>query len=346
MEATDKPEVVVITGASAGIGRATAHAFAKRGAHIALLARGEDGLEGARQEVESLGGKALVIPTDVSNPDEVEAAAAKVEKELGPIDIWVNDAMLSVFAPFKEITPEEFKTVTETTYLGYVYCTMTALKRMLPRDKGTIVQVGSALAYRSIPLQAAYCGGKAGIKGFTDSVRVELMHDKSKVHITMVQMPAVNTPQFGWVLSRLPNKPQPVPPIYQPEVAAEAVFWAAHHRKRELWVGFSTVKAIVGGAMVAPWYADWVLAKSGYKSQQTAQPKSPDRQDNLNQPVDDQQDRGTHGTFDNRASSESLELWVATHEGWVGGAVAAGVGLITAVAALAGRKSGNNKQAA
>lgn len=345
MEATQKPEVVIITGASAGIGRATAHAFAKRGAHIGLLARGEEGLEGAKREVESLGGKAIAIPTDVSNPDEVEAAADKVEKEFGPIDVWVNDAMLSVFAPFKEISAQEFKTVTETTYLGYVYCTMSALKRMLPRNKGAIVQVGSALAYRSIPLQSAYCGGKAGIKGFTDSVRVELMHDKSNVHITMVQMPAVNTVQFSWVLSRLPNKPQPVPPIYQPEVAAEAVYWAAHHRKRELWVGFSTVKAIVGGAMLAPWYGDRVLAKTGYKSQQTSQPKSPDRQDNLYGPVDDDQDRGTHGTFDNRATSESLELWVATHEGWVGGALAAGVGLLTTVAAVFGRKN-NNKQAA
>src|SRR5918912_496967 len=232
-----KPEVVVVTGASAGVGRATAVAFAKRGARVGLLARGRDGLEGARTEVESAGGKALIIPADVSDADAVEEAAQRVEEDLGPIDVWVNNAMTSVFSPVKEMTPEEFRRVTEVTYLGYVYGTMAALKRMLPRNRGTIVQVGSALAYRGIPLQSAYCGAKHAIQGFMDSLRCELLHDGSRVRVAMVQMPALNTPQFGWVKSRLPHKAQPVPPIYQPEVAAEAIHWAAHHERREIWVG-------------------------------------------------------------------------------------------------------------
>lgn len=229
MSENGSPEVVVVTGASAGVGRAIAHAFAKRGAHIGLVARGEEGLEGARREVESFGGKALVLPTDVADHAQVEAAAEAVESEYGPIDVWVNDAMATVFAPFVEVTPEEFKRATEVTYLGAVYGTMSALKRMAPRDRGTIVQVGSALSYRAIPLQSAYCGAKFGMRGFTDSVRTELMHGSSKVWITMVQLPAVNTPQFNWCRTKLPNHPRPVPPIYQPEVPAEAVYWAAHH---------------------------------------------------------------------------------------------------------------------
>src|SRR5579883_3031867 len=229
---SSKPEVVAITGASAGIGRATVQAFAKRGAHIGLIARSLDGLEGARKEVEAMGGKALVLPTDVSDPDQVEAAAAAVEKEFGPIDIWVNDAMASILSPFLEIKPEEFRRVTEVTYLGYVYGTMAALRRMKPRDRGTIVQVGSALAYRSIPLQSAYCGAKAAIRGFTDSIRSELIHDRSAVHITMVHMPALNTPQFDWARNKLPQRPQPVPPIFQPEVAARAIRFAARERRR------------------------------------------------------------------------------------------------------------------
>src|SRR5512145_2901551 len=250
-----RPEIVVITGASAGVGRATVRAFARRGAHIGLIARGRDGLEGARQEVEALGGKALVLPTDVADADQVEAAAAAVEEQLGPIDIWINNGMVSVFSPIKEMTCEEFRRVTEVTYLGYVYGTLAALKHMLPRDRGVIVQVGSALAYRGIPLQAAYCGAKHAVQGFNDSLRCELLHDGSNVRLTMVQLPALNTPQFSWVKSRLPRKPQPVPPIFQPEVAAEAILWAAHQRRAEVYVGWPSAKAIVGNKL-APRLAD------------------------------------------------------------------------------------------
>src|SRR5215468_10361581 len=248
---SNRPEIVVVTGASAGVGRATVREFARYGAHIGLLARGRDGLEAARREVEDMGGRALALPTDVSDADRVEAAAAEVEEKFGPIDVWVNNAMTSVFSPVKEMKPEEFKRVTEVTYLGVVYGTLAALKRMLPRDHGVIVQVGSALAYRGIPLQAAYCGAKHAIQGFMDSLRCELLHDGSKVQVTMVQMPALNTPQFGWVKSRLPHTAQPVPPIYQPEVAAEAIVHAAHHPRRELYVAFSTVKAIIGNKLMA-----------------------------------------------------------------------------------------------
>jgi len=323
-----KPEVVVITGASAGIGRATVREFAKHGAHIGLVARSQDGLEGARKEVEAAGGKALVIPTDVADPDRVEAAAAAVEEAFGPIDIWVNDAMASVFSPFKEITPEEFRRVTEVTYLGYVYGTMAALRRMLPRNRGKIIQVGSALAYRSIPLQSAYCGAKAAIRGFTDSIRCELIHDGSNVQITMVQMPAVNTPQFGWVKSRLPKKPQPVPPIFQPEVAAEAIYWAAHNNRRELYVGSSTVEAILG-TKVAPGLLDRYLAKTGYSGQQTDEPANPNRPNNLWEPLPG--DRGAHGSFDNRAQDWSLQLWATKNQNslaLVGLGVLAGMGLV------------------
>src|SRR6266576_2117120 len=240
----DKPEVVVITGASAGVGRATAQAFARRGARLGLIARGPDGLEAARKEVAQLGGSALVFAVDVSDAEKVEEAAARVEEEFGPIDIWVNNAMVSVFSPVKEMTADEYKRVTEVTYLGVVYGTLSALRRMLPRDRGCIVQVGSALAYRSIPLQSAYCGAKHAVEGFTQSLRCELLHDKSNVRITMVQLPAMNTPQFSWVKSRLPRKPQPVPPIYQPEIAADAIVYAAHNDRREVQVGLPTVVAI------------------------------------------------------------------------------------------------------
>ena len=234
---------VVVTGASAGVGRATARKFARNGARVALLARGRDGLEAARKEVEELGGKALVVPVDVANAEQVEAAAVQIEAELGTIDIWINNAMVSVFSPIKEMTPEEFRRVTEVTFLGCVYGTLAALKRMLPRDCGTIVQVGSALAHRSIPLQSAYCAAKHAMQGFTESLRCELIHDKSEVRVTMVQLPALNTPQFGWVKSRLPRKAQPVPPIFQPEVAAAAIYFAAHHPRREFYVGWSSAKA-------------------------------------------------------------------------------------------------------
>jgi short-subunit dehydrogenase len=309
-----KPEVVVVTGSSAGVGRATAVAFAKRGARVGLLARGRDGLEGARTEVESAGGKALIIPADVSDADAIDVAAQRVEEGLGPIDVWVNNAMTSVFSPVKEMTPGEFRRVTEVAYLGYVYGTLAALRRMLPRNRGHIVQVGSALAYRGIPLQAAYCASKHAIQGFTESLRSELIHDRSDVQLTMVQMPALNTPQFGWVRSRLPRKAQPVPPIFQPEVAAEAIYWAAHHGRDELWVGLSAVKAIVGNRII-PRALDRYLARMGYDAQQTDELADPDRMDNLYEPVAG--DAGAHGDFDDRSSDKSYQWWANTHRGWL-----------------------------
>jgi len=268
-----KREVVVITGSSAGLGRAAAWEFARHGASIGLLARGVDGLKGAKREVESLGGRAMVLPVDVADFKAIEEAARSVERRFGPIDIWVNNAMASVFSPVKQMKPEEYKRVTEVTYLGVVYGTLAALKRMLPRNRGTIVQVGSALAYRSIPLQSAYCAAKHAIAGFTDSLRCELIHDKSKVHLTMVQMPALNTTQFSWVKSRLKHKAQPVPPIFQPEVGAKAIYFAAHHRRREIYVGGPTVEAIVGNK-IAPGVLDHYLGRTGYDSQQTMDARS------------------------------------------------------------------------
>ena len=318
-------EVVVITGASAGLGRATVREFARHGASIGLVARGVDGLKAAQREVEAAGGKALALPTDVSDAEAVEEAAAAVEKKLGPIDIWVNNAMLSVFSPVKEMKAEEYKRVTEVTYLGYVYGTLAALKRMLPRNRGTIVQVGSALAYRSIPLQSAYCAAKHAIAGFTDSLRCELIHDESKVKVTMVQMPALNTTQFGWVKSRLKHKAQPVPPIFQPEVGAEGIYWAAHHHPRELFVGGSTVAAIEGNK-IAPGILDHYLGRTGYKSQQTNEPEDPNRPNNLWEPVPG--DHGAHGTFDSRAHPQSVELWAATKKTWIGLALL-GAGALT-----------------
>ncbi|MEN3339518.1 MAG: hypothetical protein V7647_3194 [Acidobacteriota bacterium] len=303
-------EVVVITGASAGVGRATAMAFARRGARVGLIARGVDGLEGAKRDVEALGGRALVLPADVAVAEQVEAAADRVERELGPIDIWVNNAMASVFSPIHEMTADEFQRVTAVTYLGTVHGTLAALKRMRPRDRGTIVQVGSALAYRSIPLQSAYCAAKHAVAGFTDSLRCELIHDRSRIHLTMVQMPALNTPQFGWVKSRLAHKAQPVPPIFQPEVAARAICWAADHRRREVLVGMPTVAAIVANKLV-PGLLDRYLGRTGYASQQTQEPEDPQRPDNLWTPVGG--DHGAHGRFDARSSDRSPELWAATH---------------------------------
>lgn len=310
--AVTHPEVVVVTGASAGVGRAIACAFARRKAHIGLLARGHAGLAGAGQEVEQLGGKALVLPTDVADPDQVEAAASQIEDTLGPIDIWINVAMASVFSPAKEMRPEEYKRVTEVTYLGQVYGTLAALHRMLPRDRGRIIQVGSALAYRGIPLQSAYCGAKHAIQGFTESVRCELIHDKSNVKITMVQLPAVNTPQFGWVKSRLPHKAQPVPPIYQPEVIAAAVAWVADHYRRQLFIGASTV-IVIQGNKIAPGFGDRYLGKTGYQSQQTAELADPNRPNNLWAPVDENCDYGAHGAFDDKARRTSWQLWANTH---------------------------------
>ncbi len=310
-----QPEVVVITGASAGAGRATAREFARRGASVGLIARGRDGLEAAKREIEEMGGRALVLPADVSQPQQIQEAAARVESELGPIDIWVNNAMTSVFSPIREMTAEEFRRVTEVNYLGFVNGTLAALKYMLPRDRGVIVHVGSALAYRSIPLQAAYCASKHAILGFFASLRTELMHDHSGVRTVMVQMPALNTPQFGWVKSRLPRKAQPVPPIYQPEVAARAIYHAAHHpEKREYYTAWSVVKAIVGNKLV-PSYADHYLAKSGYGSQQTSEPEDSSRPDNLWEPVPG--DHGAHGSFDALAKTSSLELEAEMYVKWL-----------------------------
>ena len=326
----NKPEVVVITGASAGVGRATAQAFARRGACVALIARGIKGLEGARKDVEHLGGKAIVLPADVSDPEQVEAAAAKTETELGSIDTWINNAMASVFSPLKKMTAAEFRRVTEVTYLGTVYGTMAALKRMLPRDRGTIVQVGSALAYRSIPLQSAYCGAKHALRGFTNSLRSELIHDRSRIHLTMVHLPAVNTPQFSWVKSRLPHKAQPIPPIYQPEVPAEAIYWAAHHHRRELFVAVPTVKAIEANK-IFPGLLDRYLADSAYAGQQTNEPREPDAPNNLWEPLDGENgyDHGAHGSFDARSRSACPEVWVAENREWLGVLAAglAGIGI-------------------
>ena len=332
MSQTQRPEVVVITGASGGIGRATVQEFARHGAHIGLIARGEAGLQGAKDDVERLGGKAIILPTDIADPEAVEKAAQKIEETFGPIDIWVNVAFTSVFSEFMGITPDEFKRVTEVAYLGYVYATRAALKRMLPRDRGTIVQVGSALAYRGIPLQSAYCGAKHAIQGFTESVRAELLHNKSNVWITMLQMPAVNTPQFSWVLSKLPRKAQPVPPIYQPEVPARAVYWAAHHRKRQMFVGLSTA-IVVNGNKFFPWLGDLYLARTGFDSQQYDGHRDPDAPVNLWEPADKTKDYGAHGAFDDRSEDRSRELWASEHLGLV---VGAGLGLAaTAVVGVA-----------
>jgi NAD(P)-dependent dehydrogenase (short-subunit alcohol dehydrogenase family) len=322
----NRPEVVVITGASAGVGRATAQAFARRGAHIGLLARGAAGLEAAEREAEALGGRGLAIPTDVADAEAVEAAAAAVEEEFGPIDIWVNNAMNSVFSPVKEMKAEEYRRVTEVTYLGYVHGVLSALKRMLPRDRGIIVNVGSALAYRGIPLQSAYCAAKHAIQGFTESLRSELIHDGSNVHVTEVHLPAINTPQFRWVKSRLPRKSQPVPPIFQPELAADAILFALDNRRREVWVGWPAVQTILGNR-VAPWYLDHRLAQEGFEGQQTDEPYE-DRPHNLWEPVDDEEDYGPYGEFGDRAHDWSLQFWANKHRrllGGIGAGLAAGV---------------------
>ncbi len=318
-------KIVVVTGASGGIGRATAEAFGARGDTVALLARGEKGLHGAAQFIERAGGTAVVVATDVSDAAQVFAAAQKIETDVGPIDVWVNAAFTSVFAPFDQIQPQEYRRVTEVSYLGYVYATMAALSYMKPRNHGTIVQVGSALAYRGIPLQSAYCGAKHAIQGFHEALRCELLHDKSDVHVTMVQMPAVNTPQFSWVLSRLPHRAQPVPPIYQPEVAARAVLFAADHpRRREYWVGASTMGTLAANA-IAPGLLDRYLGRTGYASQQTQQPHDPQAPVNLWEPADGRtgRDFGTHGVFDERAIEHDPQLWASRHHGLIGAAAAA-----------------------
>lgn len=326
--------IVAVTGASAGIGRACVREFAKNGYDVGLIARGLDGLEAAKSEVESCGRRALVLPVDVADAAAVEQAAGRIEDVLGPIDVWVNVAFSNVFGEFLELTPAEYRRITEVTYLGYVYGTMAALSRMRTRERGTIVQVGSALCYRSIPLQSAYCGAKAAIRGFTDSIRCELRHHRSRVKITMVHMPAVNTPQFKWCRSRLPRKAQPVPPIYQPEVAARAVYWASQRRPRELWVGGSTVQAIVAQRLI-PGFLDRYLGDTGYESQQYDGAENHARPDNLDHPLPG--DWGAHGDFDRRARSRSLELFAATHLPVLAGALAGAVGLAGALRAAAKR---------
>jgi NAD(P)-dependent dehydrogenase (short-subunit alcohol dehydrogenase family) len=330
----DKREVVVVTGASAGLGRAIAERFARDGSAIGLIARGRERLEDACRSVESLGGRGLVLPLDVADANAVEDAAKTAERELGEIDVWINNAMVSVYSPIKEMPPEEFRRVTEVTYLGYVNGTLAALKRMLPRDRGVIIQVGSALAHRSIPLQSAYCAAKHAIMGFHESLLSELLHDGSHVRTTMVQMPAMNTPQFDWAKSRLPRQTQPVPPIFQPEVGADAVHHAVRHDVgRELLVAWPTVKAVYGEKLV-PAYIDRKLGREGYGDEQTEMPADPARPDNLWGPVPGPY--GAHGRFDDRSKTFSVELWLAKHRPWLqlAGATVAGV----ALGALSGRR--------
>lgn len=301
--------VVVITGASGGVGRATAREFARKGYKVALLARGKEGLEGASKDVEALGGKALAIQLDLAKAEEVEAAAERIEKELGPISIWVNNAMNSVFSPVKEMKAEEYKRVTDVTYLGQVYGTLAAYKRMRKRNSGSIILVGSALAYRGIPLQSAYCASKHAIQGFFDSFRSELIHDDSNINVSMVQLPAMNTTQFGWVKSRLPMKGKPMGKIYQPEVAARAIYFAAHHQRRSIYVGSATAQTILGNKFF-PGFLDHYLAKVGYSGQQTNEAEEPGRPHNLWDPIPE--DRGSHGSFDSQATDHSLELQATT----------------------------------
>ena len=330
-----KAQTVVITGASGGVGRAVARAYGKRGANVALIARGEQGLADAEKDVQNAGGHALPLQVDVADYAAVETAASRIEEELGPIDVWINAAFSSVFATFADTAIEEFRRATEVSYLGFVHGTHAALARMRPRDRGAIVQVGSALAYRGIPLQSAYCGAKHAIQGFTESLRCELLHDNSGVHVTMVQLPAVNTPQFSWVLSKLPRRPQPVPPIYQPELAARAIVRAADKpQRREYWVGSSTAATLIANA-IAPGVLDRYLARTGFDSQQTEQRRGPDAHSNLWQPVDRDRDYGAHGRFDDRAHGHDPQTWASRHHA---GAAALGAGIIATVAAAVRRK--------
>ena len=330
-------EVVAITGASGGVGRAIAREFAKHGAAVGLIARGRAGLDAAAEEVTELGGTAYAHSADVSEFDQVQAAAAAIEERLGPIDIWINNAMTTVFAFIDEIEPHEYERATRVTYLGAVWGTKVALERMLPRDRGMIVQVGSALAYRGIPLQAPYCGAKHAMKGMFESLRTELRHRNSNVHVTMVQLPGMNTPQFDHCLSKMPRHPMPVPPIYEPEVAARAVYWAAHHRRRQLYVGFPTVYSIIGNK-VAPWLAERYLAKTAVDGQQTDQPYDGTKNANLLRPTDDDHDEGAHGGFDDQAHRRSPQAWLSRHR--VGsGLAAASLAGGAAAAALLTRRS-------
>lgn len=319
-------KTVVVTGAGAGVGRAVARAFADHGCNVGLISRDEERLKAAAGEVEARGAKACVAPADVADPEAVEAAAEKIERELGPIDVWVNDAMVTIFSPLHKITPAEYKRQTEVTYLGTVYGTMVALRRMRPRGAGSIVQVGSALSYRAIPLQSAYCGAKFAIRGFTDSLRSELMHERMPINVCMVQLPAINTPQFDWALSRMPEKAQPVPPIYQPEVAAEAIVFAAFNKRREIWLGGSSWKAILGN-MIAPGCLDRYLANTAYSSQMRAEPRAENAPSNLFEPVPGHQ--AAHGAFDTQAAVESKTLWYEENRNAIlGGAAVLGAALM------------------
>ncbi len=329
---SEKPETVVITGASGGVGRAAARKFAADGARVALIARGRRGLEGAAREVEEAGGQAMVLPVDVADADQVQAAAACVEDAWGPIDVWVNDAMVTLYAEFLDIEPAEFRRSTEVSYLGMVWGTQAALKRMVPRDHGSIVQVCSAMSYRGIPLQSPYCGAKHACKGFTESVITELRHHKSKVRVSMIQLPGLNTTQFTWGRTKLPKQTMPVPPIYQPEVAGDAIHYAAHHKRRQIYVGMPTVMNIVG-ERVAPWLLDRYLAKTGYKSQMTEHDLDPSGHDNLFDPVDE--DRGARGPFDKQAHSVSPQYELSKHRGMVLAGAGAAVAAVGASAAAA-----------
>src|SRR4051794_3450394 len=331
------PETVVITGASAGVGRAAARAFGARGDRVALIARGRAGLEAAAREVRAAGGTALALPCDVSDADALDAAAARAEAELGPIDVWVNNAMTAVLGEVVDTTAEEFRRVTEVTYLGSVHGAQAALRRMLPRDRGTIIQVGSALAFRGIPLQATYCAAKHAVEGFCESLRTELMHRGSGVRLVEVHLPGINTTQSGWVRAKVARKPQPVPPIYQPEVAARAIVWAAHHRRKRVWVGYPTVQTILGNRFAA-WVADRYLAKTGFDSQQTPEPLPPDRPDYLFAPLDDDADRGEHGSFGDQAKPRSAQLWANLHRGEIG-ATALATGATLALARARARQA-------
>jgi NAD(P)-dependent dehydrogenase (short-subunit alcohol dehydrogenase family) len=331
-------EVVVVTGATGGVGRAVAREFAKHGAAVGLVARGRAGLEAAAREVTELGGTPYAHEADVADFDAVNAAAAAIEERLGPIDVWINNAMTTVFAFLDDVDPQEYERATRVTYLGAVWGTKAALARMLPRDSGTIVQVGSALAYRGIPLQAPYCGAKHGMKGMFESLRCELRHRNSNVLATMVQLPGMNTPQFDHCLSKMPRHPMPVPPIYQPEVAARAIYWAAHHRRRELYVGFPTVYTIIGNKL-APWLAERYLAKTAVDGQQTSQRFDGKKAANLFEPVDGDHDEGAHGIFDDQAHRYSQQAWLSRHRLGSGLAVAAAAAGGAAGALLARRRA-------
>jgi NAD(P)-dependent dehydrogenase (short-subunit alcohol dehydrogenase family) len=342
---SDRPETVVITGGTAGIGRATAREFARRGCNVAVLARGEDRLEATGREIEELGGKPLALQADVADWQAVEAAADRIERELGPIDVWVNNAFAGIFSRFMDVTPEEYERVTAVTYLGQVNGTRAALRRMLPRDHGSIVLVGSALAYRGIPLQSAYCGAKHAIQGFIDSVRCELLHDKSNVTISMVQMPGVNTPQFDWIRAKLPGQPRPVGKVYQPEVAARAIYFAAHDGRKEMLVGLPTVQAVWGNKVASSLLDDY-LAAAAFKAQQRPERLSPDRKDNLFEPVPG--DPGAHGSFDDEAVDSSAELWASEHKAQLGlaalgAAAAAGLGFMLAARAGSARQKSSKR---